>query len=149
MTDTRTPLLPNPDQLTQFFWDGAKAHRLMILRCDRCGFYLHWPRVICKRCQSFELTPTEVSGRGSVYTFTIAEQAFHPWFADKLPYVIAVVELVEQPNLKLVSNIVGCAVTDVHCGLEVEATYEQRAPELTLPMFRPLANAEPGDGVMQ
>ncbi|MCU1345985.1 MAG: DNA-binding protein, partial [Acidimicrobiia bacterium] len=56
MTDTPTPILPNPDQLTQFFWDGAKAHRLMILRCDRCGFYLHWPRVICKRCQSFELT---------------------------------------------------------------------------------------------
>jgi uncharacterized OB-fold protein len=111
----------------------------MIQRCDHCGFYLHWPRVICKRCQSFELTPTEVSGRGIVYTFTIAEQAFHPWWADKLPYVLAVIELVEQPNLKLESNIVDCPVERVHCGMEVEAVFHQLTDDITLPMFRPAA----------
>ncbi len=131
------PILPLPDQHTAFFWEGARDHRLMILRCDRCAFYVHWPRPLCKRCQSFELTPAEVSGRGSVYTYTIAVQAFHPWFEDKLPYVLAVIELMEQPNLKLVSNVVECPIEQVHCGLEVEVTFQQLTDEVTLPMFRP------------
>ena len=136
-SNTVAPPVPLADELTAFFWEGANAHRLMILRCDRCRFYVHWPRSICKRCRSFDLTPARVSGLGSVYTFTIAEQAFHPWFADKLPYVIAVVELVEQHNLKMVSNIVDCAIEDVRCGMEVEAVFRSVSEDLTLPMVRP------------
>jgi uncharacterized OB-fold protein len=138
VTVAATPVLPLPNRHTAFFWEGTRAHRLMILRCDRCGFYLHWPRSICKRCQSFELTAIEVSGRGTVYTFTIAEQAFHPWFEDKLPYVLAVVELPEQTNLKLVSNIVDCPVEAVHCGMDVEVVFRKLTDELTLPVFRPV-----------
>jgi len=131
------PVLPRPDELTAFFWEGARAHRLLIQRCDRCGLYLHWPRPICRRCQSFDLTPSEVSGNGVIYTFTIAEQAFHPWFADKLPFVIAVVELVEQPNLKLVTNIVNCPPHAVRCDSEVEVVFQPISDEITLPMFQP------------
>lgn len=137
MSVDREPIRPIADRYSEFFWDGARAHQLVILRCDACGFYIHWPRPVCKRCGSFALTPAAVSGRGILYTFTIAEQAFAPWFEDRLPYVLAVVQLVEQDNLKLVSNVIDCAAEDVRCDMAVEVTFREVADGLTLPLFRP------------
>ncbi len=111
----------------------------MILRCDHCGYYVHWPRPLCKRCRSFELTPAEVSGLGVLYTYSVGMQAFHPWFEDRIPYLLAVVELDEQPNLRLVSNIVECTEDEVHVGMALEVIFEKVNEELTLPMFRPRA----------
>ncbi|HEY2332705.1 MAG TPA: OB-fold domain-containing protein [Acidimicrobiales bacterium] len=145
MTDVQ-PIVPVPDELTAFFWEGARQHKLLIQRCDVCGYYLHWPRPCCKRCNSFELTPVEVSGRGTLYSYTVAVHPFHPWLASRLPYVLAVVELEEQHNLKLVTNIVDCAEEDLRCGLAVEVTYETIAEGSVLPMFRPRAADGPVPG---
>jgi uncharacterized OB-fold protein len=134
--DDVLPIVPVPDEVTAFFWEGAKQERLLILRCDDCGFYLHAPRTVCKRCNGFSLTPTEVSGRGTLYSYTIAVHPFHPWLEQRLPYVLAVVELEEQPNLKLLTNIVECDEDDLRCGLPVEVTYEWITPDVSLPMFR-------------
>jgi hypothetical protein len=135
------PIRPRPDKLTEFFWEGARASKLMILRCDDCGYYVHWPRPICKRCRSFHLHPAEVSGRGTLYTYTVGVQAFHPWFESRLPYILAVVELDEQKNLKLVSNIVECNEDDVTIGMPLQVTFVPVAADVVLPMFRPAAEA--------
>jgi uncharacterized OB-fold protein len=131
------PLLPARDPLTDFFWAGAREGKLMILRCEPCGFYVHWPRPMCPRCQSFDLVPTEVSGRGRLYSYTVGVQAFHPWFEARLPYILAVVELEEQKNLKLVSNVVGCDEHEVAVDMPLAVTFEPITPEICLPMFRP------------
>jgi len=136
-SDGPAPVRPSPDKLTTFFWEGANQGRLMIQRCDDCGTYIHWPRPVCKRCLSFSLTPTQVSGRGSVYTYTVAVQAFHPWFESRVPYLLAVIELEEQTNLKLVSHLVECDEQDAAIGMPVEVVFERVDDELTLPMFRP------------
>jgi uncharacterized protein len=132
------PVRPAPDSLTSFFWDGARERRLLIQRCADCDRFQHPPEPVCHHCLSFNLGAGEVSGRGTIYSFEIATQAFHPWFADKIPFVIAVVELIEQPNLKLVTNIVGVdpdsAAIDV--GAEVEVTWRKLDDEFTLPVFR-------------
>jgi uncharacterized OB-fold protein len=132
------PLLPAADPLTEFFWAGARAGKLLILRCQTCGFFVHWPRPMCKRCHSFDLAPQQVSGRGRLYTYTVAVQAFHPWFETRLPYVLAVVELEEQANLKLVSNVVDCAPRDVHVGMDLQVDFERIAADFVLPVFRPV-----------
>jgi uncharacterized OB-fold protein len=62
---------PAPDPLTAAFWDGCRDGELRILRCDRCGRYIHWPRPVCSGCLSTELTPTPVSGRGMLYTRSV------------------------------------------------------------------------------
>jgi uncharacterized protein len=131
------PILPAPDPLTAFFWDAARDRRLSILRCNDCGWLIHWPRPMCKRCHSFSLQPCDLSGRGSVYSWTVCVQAFHPWFDKRLPFILAVVELEEQPNLKLVTNLVDCREEEVSTGMPVEVTFEAITPEITLPMFRP------------
>ena len=138
-TDVLYPPLPQPDPLTQFFWDGVNEHRLVILRCDACGFYLHLPKVVCRNCLSTSLTPAEVSGRGILSTWTIPMQPFDPYYQSQVPYVLAVVELEEQPNLKLVTNIVDCAEEDLRIDMPVEVTFREVAPGCTLPLFAPTA----------
>ncbi|WP_238428948.1 Zn-ribbon domain-containing OB-fold protein [Frankia nepalensis] len=88
-----------------------------------------------------ELAPEEVSGRGAIYMYTVAVTAFHPFWKDKVPYTIAVVELAEQPGLGVTTNIVDCPEKLLRVGLPVEATFVETAPGLTLPMFRPAIRA--------
>ena len=132
------PPVPIPDALTQFFWDGVSEHKLMILRCQQCGYYIHWPRPVCRRCLSVDLAPEQMSGRGTLYSWTIATQAFQPWFADKLPYTVAVIALDEQPDLHLVSNVVDCPEESLRIDMPVDVLFDEVAPGFTLPMFRPV-----------
>lgn len=136
------PVLPLPDALTQFFWDGVAEGKLRILRCDKCSKFVHWPRPVCRFCLGTSLTPTEVSGRGTIATFTIPMQPYDPFWMLQVPYVLAVVELEEQAHLQVVTNVVDCAIDDVRIGMAVEVTFRQVAPELTLPLFRPVGAGE-------
>ncbi len=131
------PPLPDPDDLTRFFWEGVKQHRLLILRCQECGNYIHYPRPICNKCLSMNLAPDQVSGRGTLYSYTVTMQAFHPYFVDKVPYILAVVELSEQEGLKLTTNIIDCPENRLHIGMPVEVVFREVAPGFTLPLFRP------------
>jgi hypothetical protein len=133
------PALP-PNEITQFYWDAAKEHTLRILRCEACGCFVHWPSVLCPRCQSDKLTPAEVSGRGTIFTYTIVHHVAHPVYAEDVPYSIAIVELEEQPGLRALANIVDCPNEALHIGMPVEVTFEERE-NITLPQFRPAADA--------
>jgi uncharacterized protein len=133
------PVRPAPDSLTSFFWDGAREHKLLIQKCNSCGRFQHPPEPVCHHCLSFDLGAGAVSGRGTIYSFEIATQAFHPWFADKIPFVIAVVELIEQPSLKLITNIVDADPGALDIGADVQVTWRQLDDEFTLPVFRPVA----------
>jgi uncharacterized OB-fold protein len=130
------PPAPLPDPLTQFFWDAAAAGKLMIQQCSECGQHIHPPRPVCRKCLSTDLAPVEVSGRATLYAWTVAEQAFHPYFADKLPYVYATVELEEQ-RTKLITNIVGCPIDELRADMPVEVVFEPLTDTITLPKFRP------------
>lgn len=129
--------MPVPDALTQFFWDGAARHKLLILQCAACGTFVHPPRPVCRKCLATEMAPKEVSGRASLYTWTVVEQAFHPFYFDKTPYVYATVELVEQTGLRLITNVVDCPPDDLRASMALQVTYRELSPELTLPLFRP------------
>lgn len=131
------PPMPVATPLTEFFWAGAREHQLRILRCQSCGYYVHYPRPICNRCLSEDLAPEQVSGRGTLYSYTITQRAFHPYWSDKLPYVLASVELEEQEGLKMPSNVVDCDHDRLAVGMPLEVVFREVTPELTLPYFRP------------
>lgn len=137
MTSTVSPPQPAPNKLTSFYWDALTRHELEILRCQDCGFYVHYPRPICNKCLSTNLAPEKVSGRGKLYTYTWAAQAFHPYYVDKIPYCIAVVELDEQAGLRVTSNLIDCAREDVKMGMDLEVTFVDAPDQQTLAMFRP------------
>ena len=103
-----TPPVPYPTDVTRFFWDGVNRHTLLILRCQVCGHFVHYPRIVCNRCLATDLAPEPVSGRGTLYSYTVVMQAFHPISSSRIPYVLAVVELAEEPGLRMTTNIVDC-----------------------------------------
>jgi uncharacterized OB-fold protein len=80
--------------------------------------------------------PEAVSGRGVVYAFTVNHYQWLP--AMEPPYVVALVELVEQDGLRLLSNIVGCPVDEVRTGMEVEVVFA-RSEDVYVPLWRPIA----------
>jgi uncharacterized protein len=75
-----------------------------------------------------------------VYSFTIVRQAFDPAFLPEVPYVVALVELDEQPGLLLLANIVDTDIDAVEIGLRVEVTFEDRDGHV-VPQFRPSDHA--------
>ncbi len=88
---------------------------------------------VCGHCGG-ELVPQPVSGRGTVFTFTVNRHPYNP--AVPLPYVIAIVELEEQVGIRFTTDLVDVAVDDVSIGMPVEVTFEQ-AGEAWVPLFRP------------
>ncbi len=130
-----TKPLPHPNEVSQPFWDAAKRHELQIQRCNACGIYIFYPREACSECLAADLIWIPVSGRGRLYSYTIAQAPTHPAFADDVPYVIAIIELEEGPHIT--TNLVGCPIEDVTIGIPVVAAFEDVSAEMTLVKFRP------------
>ena len=135
--DVLYPPMPQPDELTTPFWDGVEQGKLVIARCDACGTYVHPPKSTCYACLGTAFTPTEVSGRATLVTWTQPNQPFDPYYQAHMPYVLAVVNLVEQEPLRVITNIVDCDEADLRIDLPVEVTFREVAPGCTLPLFRP------------
>ena len=130
------PPLPAANPETDFFWQGARLGVLMILRCQQCGTYVHFPRPLCPRCLSFDLAPEAVSGRGTLYSFTETHRPFHPFFVDRVPFLLGSVELDEQSGLRVLSTLVGLPEPEVRIGMAVEVDFEWLTPEFAVPVFK-------------
>lgn len=125
--------LPAITDVNRGYWTGGQSGQLRIERCRACRRYQHPPEGACATCgDGVELV--EVSGRGSVFTFTINSQAFHPDVPT--PYVIALVELEEQAGLTVPTNIVGIDPTDVAIGMPVRVRFEENG-DAWVPLFEP------------
>ena len=132
-----TQILPEITDENAAFWQGGKDGELMITRCDDCAFYIHPPSGFCVKCQSRNVSPQPVSGKGIVASFTINSQQ---WLPDlKTPYVVAIVELVEQKDLRFVTNVIDCDPDTVAIGMLVEVKF-QNHEDVWLPLFSPLDN---------
>ncbi len=129
---------PRPliDDLTRPFWDAATEHRLVIQRCQDCRHFNHPPRPVCDACHSETLTFEPVSGRGTIYSFSVMYQPNVAGFEDELPYLNILIELEEQPQLFLVSYLPAVQREQVRVDGEVEVYFEDVDAELTLPKFR-------------
>ncbi len=134
MTDTPAKPLPMPDDLTRPFWDAARARRLDIQRCGSCGYYNHPPRPLCDACGSESLAFEPVSGKGTVYSYTVMRQRNVKGFEEDVPYVNIIVELDEQPMLFMITYLPGSEEDRVRIGQRVRAIYEER-DGVVLPQF--------------
>jgi uncharacterized OB-fold protein len=128
--------LPALTQDTEAFWQGGAQGRLMMHRCRTRQTWFHPPTPICPCCGSLDVGPEPVSGRGTVRSFTVNYNAWTPGLEE--PYVVAIVELEEQPGLQFLTNIVHCPPEQVAIDMPVQVTFLQQ-DDIWLPLFEPEA----------
>lgn len=131
--------LPAPDDATQPYWDAARRGVLEMQHCADCGHRRFPPRPMCPKCQSLESGFAPVSGRGRVYSFVVCHPPLLPAFADRAPLAVVLVELSDDPSLRIVGNLEGCGAGAIEIGMPVEVCFERVTPDVTLPQWRPLA----------
>jgi hypothetical protein len=129
------PPVPEPSAETVPFWTAAKENRLVIPRCRTCDNTWFPPTHVCPSCGADNYAWVEASGRGKVFSFVVIHRIYHPGFADKVPYVVAVIELDEGP--RLISNVVGVAPDLVRCDMPVRVVFDERRRDMTIPQFTP------------
>ncbi|GGL13499.1 hypothetical protein GCM10011588_29910 [Nocardia jinanensis] len=79
--------------------------------------------------------PEAASGKGRVAAYTVNHQQWIPGFEP--PYLVAMIELADEPDVRIVSNVVGVDPDQVAIGQEVEVWFEQW-DDVWLPLFRPV-----------
>jgi uncharacterized OB-fold protein len=131
---------PQPSELTKPYWDATRDRRLLLQWCASCDEPVHYPREVCPRCLGEGLSWREASGAGEVYAFGVHHQPASPLMADRVPYVVALIDLVE--GARLMSNIVGCEPAEVRVGMSVKVTWEALSDGRHLPLFEPNEQGE-------
>ena len=91
--------LPHPTETSAPFWEGLKAHQVRIQQCEDCSHWIFFPRAHCPACASRRLAWRDVSGEGTLYTYTVARVPTLPEFTDEMPQLLAVVQLDEGPHI--------------------------------------------------
>ena len=136
MSEQRQKPVPVVDELSRLFWEGARDGRLLVQRCGACGYYNHPPRTFCDACLSRQLAFTPVSGRGTVYSFTVMHQRDVAGFEQDAPFINIVVELEEQQRLLMVANLPSSERETVRVGAQAEVCFENRGDGVVVPQFK-------------
>jgi len=139
-------LPPSPTAESKAFWTGGERGELLIFRCHDCGHFFHPPAPACWRCRSTDVAPEPVSGRATVAAYTINRQPWIPGFEP--PYIVAMIALAEEPDVRLISNIVDVSSEQISIGMPVQVFFEdwtamsgENDSRVWLPLFRPVTVA--------
>ncbi len=100
------PMLLTSTPETTGFFDAAKDGMLSVQQCSVCGRFRHPPRSVCPACRSFEWHWQPVSGGGRIWSWIVAHLPLLAGFAELAPYNVVMVEIVEDPNIRFVGNLV-------------------------------------------
>ena len=132
MADARP--LPTMAGFAGEFYAWCRKHELRFQRCTTCGAWRHVPRELCAACGSWDWEWARSSGRGTVFTWTVAVRAMHPAFQNAVPYAPVVVEMEE--GVRILSTVADCPPDALTIGMPVTVTFDDVTPEVTLPTFR-------------
>lgn len=128
---------PDPDDpIARGFWAAAKEGRLVVQACELCGQTQHPPELNCHACYGFQMGWREVSGRGTVWSYVDVVHPAHPSLAGFGSYNVALVELDDLPELKLLGNVIDAGPGEVRIGQAVRVVFERTAEDLVQPRWK-------------
>jgi acetyl-CoA acetyltransferase/uncharacterized OB-fold protein len=133
--------LPELSAQNGFFWTAGADGVLRIQECRNCEALIHPPQPVCRYCRSRDMGVRDVSGKATLSAFTVNHRFGFPDLPP--PYVVAQVAVVEDPRVRLTTNIVECEPDDLELGQTVEVTFE-KIEDVWLPLFRPTAEKQTG-----
>lgn len=135
--------VPLPDAVCGPFLQAAAEGRLVLQRCRDCDQAVFYPRSCCTACGG-ELTWVDASGRGRVHTYTIIRQNLSRAFRDKVPYVVAMIDLDE--GARMMGNVIGCTPEEVSIGMPVEVVLVKVSEGIGMPLWRRAGGASTLEG---
>ncbi len=130
-----TPVVPAPTEHGLPYWKGARDHQLEFLRCGNCGRWANYVRLQCPNCGSRDLSWTRCSGRGALYSYSVLHRASSPAFKEKVPYVLAIIELEE--GIRMMSHLINCDLAQIEMDMEVEVVFDDLDDDIAVPYFQP------------
>jgi uncharacterized OB-fold protein len=127
--------LPAPDDANRPYFEGARAGKLRLQRCDACGGWMFPVRQRCQHCGETKLAWADASGRGTLYSHGQLQREYHARHRGRLPLLLAQVDLDE--GVRMSTNLVGVAAEQVRVGMRVEAAFETSPAGESVVVFRP------------
>jgi len=136
------PLPDVDDPLTAPFFAGAAAGELRVPQCERCARYVWYPEPVCPECGG-GLQWVVLSGRGTLFSWTVVRRPFLPAFAEQVPFVTALVAVDEDPFVRIVTYVVDieaeALVADLPLVVDFRPLSFPTVPDrsVVVPVFRP------------
>jgi uncharacterized OB-fold protein len=134
---------PEPSPEDAPFWQACRERKLLIRHCNACQQFFHPPMPSCPHCGSTDVDWKEVSGEGTVFSYTVAHHAVHKALKGHGPYNIVVVMLNDADDVRLVSNLVDSTPADIRIGMPVTVYWDEVENGMFLPRFRKATTAQP------
>jgi len=135
MTEYAKPL-PYPDAETKPYWDWAKQHELRMQRCADCSEVRFPPRPMCPACNSMRDEWVPMSGTGTIYSWVVIHPPVLPAFAADAPYAVVLVQLDDDPTLRLVGTVSDIEPAALAAGIAVEVWFDDVTDDISLPRWR-------------
>ncbi len=126
--------LPEPDEASRPFFDGARAGKLRLQACNDCDTWMFPLKTRCQNCGSTALAWRDASGRGTLFSHARLRRAYHPRHRDRLPLILAWIDLDE--GARIISNIIDADPGAVKVGMPVQVAFEQLPDGVAIPVFR-------------
>jgi len=125
------------------FWSAALRSQLSIQQCAYCQRLRFPPRPMCPHCQSVEHAWVALSGRAKVWSFTMPQPPLLPIFEKMLPYVVVLAEIVEDPSIRIIGNLVSetyesitnVDITNLKIGADLRVRFRSCAIDVALPCW--------------
>lgn len=131
--------LPDCDsELFKSFWEAVSNGELIVQECMQTGKKVWPPRHLSPYAPGAELRWIKVEGKGEVYTYNIVNRAFFPYFHDKVPYAIVVIDLGE--GIRMLGNARDIEPDQIYPGMRMEVVFERITEKLSLVNWRPYAD---------
>ena len=100
---------------------------LRVQTCEVCATLQHPPEEICHQCGSMRFGHTSMAPRGTVYSYTVAHYPVHRALAQYVPYAVVLVSLDEQPEIRVIGNVLDVDPSEIRIGMALVATWTERA----------------------
>ena len=138
-----TPLPVTDNPLDAPFWEAALRGELVVQRCTGCNMRRFPPRPMCPSCQSKDVAWDVMSGKGRIFSYVVPYPPLLPTFAKIAPYVVILVELEDDPSIRMVGNLIpnvdgeinDIDPTTVAIGQTVSVLFQTVTPDVALPRW--------------
>lgn len=132
--------MPQATKISAPFWQALNDNQVKIQQCNSCDGWTFFPRNHCSHCLSHDLDWKEVSGEGTLYSYTLTRIPTMPEFADEMPQALAVVELTQ--GVRVNTTLIDVAEEDIKIGMPVKAVFDKVSKDgETLLRFTSASNA--------